>query len=329
MINVNINFINHGDTPIKIFYNFEIKEVNSPTPVANLPNSTHTLQPNESLPYSINRVYSAGNYRLSASAYINNTTTEKEDTKDMYFWVANPSELYANQSVQQNQELARFTLYSVFVAIAIAMITAIGTYLQFRSNKQTRKDSNKFAEEQLRLMKASNWELKESNELTRLSMVMDNEQIKAKISEPIVTVVNLHPEPPGQNGSLQLFPNFRNDGESALRNIKIYYKVFDRFVDIKEIVCEEQEIKKSVMDVPESIIPHASKNLNDGRQGIPFPNTDGPKSVTVWFSYKYFELYESEVVFDLRYNGKKPVSKSPARYDKIAINNMRVEKGLT
>jgi len=330
-INVTINFVNHGNETILVDYSFEIKAVEAATPVADIPSATASIQPNGNLPYSIPRVYSAGNYQIYATANIHNSTSDDDDRKEFFFWVATPLELYSKQALGQNQELlkqnrdlAQFTLYGVYAAIAIAITSIIAVVITHYNNKTVREDTNRFAEQQLQLMQASNQELKESNMLTRLSMDLSKDQIKAAIHEPIVTIVNLTPEITGRTKVLRLFPNFRNDGEVALRNTKIYYKVMDEVVELKEIVAQEQDIRESVIDVPGTIISGAPINLHDRGDdiGIPFPKS-GTKSVVVWFTYNYFEEFNSETVFDLRYDGIMPLSKSPIRYTKIDIEQAR------
>jgi hypothetical protein len=133
-------------------------------------------------------------------------------------------------------------------------------------------------------------------------------EVKKSGDEPDITIVNFHPEYTGSK-SLKLFPNFRNDGIAA-RKIKIYYKVMDKLVDLKEIVAKKREIQKSFFDVPGTVRHGDSVNLNDGNpeSGISFP-TQGSKSVVIWLIYRYGNDSEGEVVIDLRYNGEEPISK--------------------
>ncbi len=148
-------------------------------------------------------------------------------------------------------------------------------------------------------------------------------ETKTTNEEPDITIVNFYPERVGRNQILKLFPNFRNDGISA-RNIKIYYKVMKKIVDLKEIIAQEKEIKKSVMVVPGTVRHGDSVNLNDGSEecGIPL-NTDELKSVIIWMTYDFADGSNSEVVFDLRYREIKPVSKHPIRYTLMEIEDAR------
>ena len=326
-INVSIVFENHGDEQILVQYSYELKDLDRGDIIEDLSGwDQSNLEPGTNETYNHVMMYSAGNYRVYAMARIFNSTQDSNDIQEVAFSVATPIEFYSRQTLDETRNLASYTMLGVIISGIIALSAVLGVYLNYRHNETMRVATEKFSQEQLKLMQASNQELKESNMLTRLSLKLDGERLQAAIPEPFVTVVNIHPESVARDVTLRLFPNFRNDGETALRNTRIYYKVMDRFLELKEIVRREEEIKQSVMEVPETIIPHESKNLNDGREGIPFPTTEGPKSVVVWFIYNYMEDYNSETVFDLRYQGKNPVSKSPLRYSRTDIQRERAER---
>jgi len=148
-------------------------------------------------------------------------------------------------------------------------------------------------------------------------------EVRTSDGQPDITIVNFHPEISGSNRTLKLFPNFRNDGIAA-RNIKIHHKVMDKFVDLKEILALRQEIKKSVIKVPGTVRHSDSVNLNDGKEdsGIAFPNSDGSRSVVLWFNYDFGDKENGEVVFDLRYVGIYPISKHPIRYTRSDIKDL-------
>jgi hypothetical protein len=145
---------------------------------------------------------------------------------------------------------------------------------------------------------------------------------KASEDQPDITIVNFHPEFTA-NKTLKLFPNFRNDGISG-RNIKIHYKVFEKFVTLKEIVANEREIKRSVIEVQGTVRHGDSVNLNDGKEGsgIAFPNTDTSKSIILWLNYCYGDSSEGGVIIDIRYEGKQLVNKHPIRYTRSDIKDL-------
>lgn len=140
--------------------------------------------------------------------------------------------------------------------------------------------------------------------------------VKPTEEEPHIEIVNLHPERLGSDQPLKLFPNFRNDGSDA-RLIKMYYKLMDRFVELPEIARSEKEIKKLVINVSGTISRGASAHLTSREKGagVLFPNTLGLRSVVLWLTYNYGVSGKGMVIFDLRYDGQKPLNKHPLRYN--------------
>lgn len=94
--------------------------------------------------------------------------------------------------------------------------------------------------------------------------------------EPKIDDINRHPERLGTDQPLKLFPNFHNYGADA-RNIKMYHKVMDRFVELPDIVRSENEIKQSVISVPGTIAKGGSAYLTSREEdaGILFPTAPG------------------------------------------------------
>src|SRR6185503_17976438 len=145
-------------------------------------------------------------------------------------------------------------------------------------------------------------------------MRLANPTVKPTEEEPKIDDINRHPERLGPDQPLKLFPNFHNYGADA-RSIKMYYKVMDRFVELPEIARSENEIKKLVINLPGTIARGGSAYLTSHEEGagILFPTSPGLRSVVLWLTYKYGANGKGMVIFDLRYDGQKPLSKHPLR----------------
>lgn len=146
------------------------------------------------------------------------------------------------------------------------------------------------------------------------------------VSSPQVEVVNIRPEPSGQNPAVSYFPNFRNDGGVTMSNITIYHKALEEVLELPDLMKMELELKRSYIRVPGSIAPTESVNLNDGRKGIEWQKGDKPVNVVLWFAYEFEGNGYDEVMFNIRYDTQlKPVG-SVIRYTSSDIGKVRQDQ---
>jgi hypothetical protein len=328
-IGFTIYFINHGDQPVDLSYGFDHTQIETESSLAKLESGFNTLQPNSNFSYPHNRGYSAGNYRIYATAFANNTAFG--DSKEFFFTVSTPLELY-------NKQALNYTLYGLGISAVIAataILTAIWTRRQNqrqrednnKNNEEQRRDFREYVDRQLSLQKESNDELKESNRLTIESLKLKQKEIDISIGEPDLELVNPKIEP-GTGSTITLVPNYRNDGKVPASNVRVNYKIFDLVVTEEDIVRVESEIKSSFIEVPGSVYPTKSINIRAlklDKTAIEWSKKDPPKpqSVALWYTYVYGESETpGETLFHVQYQDRSLISR-PVKYSSSQIDAIR------
>lgn len=119
---------------------------------------------------------------------------------------------------------------------------------------------------------------------------------------PIIQIVNFGIEPP-QNPNqptTDYHPNIRNDGKVSVSNVKIYYKVMHRVVELRDIIRDE-DVRKACLPYEGSILPNQSARIN----AIQLPKTHNEISVIFWIEYNFDENESNEIIYDIRFSDWK------------------------
>lgn len=163
------------------------------------------------------------------------------------------------------------TVGLVIATLIIAGVTFFGILL---SNKRTRE---------------SNDALKESNRLLRIDILARY--------RPILQLHNRGIEPLDKpNDTLAHYhPNLRNDGNVEAKHIRIYYKTFQKTIEIIDIVKEEEDIKKHQIPYDASILPNGVAVVN----AIDLPVTNNEITVIFWIEYKFLASEEDQIIFNV------------------------------
>lgn len=136
--------------------------------------------------------------------------------------------------------------------------------------------------------------------ITESGLEVRDQKDEEKITEgPIVQIVNFGAEPPEFPNSqkTKYHPNLRNDGHESVSNIRIYYKIMDRIVDLNDIIREQEEIKKRAILYEGSILPGDSARVN----AIDLDRTDKEISVVLWLEYDYGVNQTNEIIFNIHF----------------------------
>ena len=147
------------------------------------------------------------------------------------------------------------------------------------------------------------------------NLVLENEREKKQIT-PIIQIVNFGVEPPDPSNpqKTNYHPNLRNDGNVSVNNIRMYYKVMHRVVDLDDIVREKDEIRRQYIPYEGSIFPNGSARVNP----IILEKTDKEISVVFWIDYDYGENESSAIIFNIQFQNFKNTRVTP--YDHSVLS---------
>ena len=117
--------------------------------------------------------------------------------------------------------------------------------------------------------------------------------------EPTVQIVNTGVEPPDPANPqrTKYHPNLRNDGTVPVSDIRMYYKIMNRVVDLADIIREKSKIRKTYIPYEGSILPNGSARVNP----IDLERTEKEISVVFWIDYDYGENESSEIIFNVQF----------------------------
>ncbi len=112
---------------------------------------------------------------------------------------------------------------------------------------------------------------------------------------PIVQIVNFGVESPASLSadSRKYHPNLRNDGNTTVNNIRIYYKIMDHTVSLNDIVRQKKDIQSRVVLYEGSIFPTGSARVD----AVDLPGTENETSAIFWLVYDFGENESTEIVF--------------------------------
>jgi hypothetical protein len=286
------------------------------------------VAPGKNINYTITRPYPAGQWSVLAVGSMINTTGE--DRVEKYFSTLTEQKLFNKQALQQSNQVNMILAGLAGVSAVIALGAAI---VNHRHNNRVLEHTKEYTKAQLELMQ-------ESNELTKSQLKLREEERKASLGEADLEIVQYNAEPRQtgfqtgkKNAPIELYPNFKNIGTVDARNIKIYFKVFDKLVTLSEILTFENEIKKSVIEVDGSLAPGRSINLHlikNKKQIIEWDRRDESKiySVVIWYTFDYREIERGETIFNIQYAGAEADNR-PTRYTKADIEQARGKRDGT
>jgi hypothetical protein len=235
ILNVTIFFTNARDEPTLIHHSFVIEQVRSdasPNIVANHTGDDQMVAPGRNINYTITRPYPAGLWRVYAVASMVNSTGE--DREERYFTALTEQELFNKQALHQTSQ---YNLILTILGVVSAGAAIGGAIINHRHNNRVRTDTMQYTNAQLKLMQ-------ESNELTKGQLRLKDEERRASLGEPTITILNYTPSHSGRSEELRMYPDFRNEGKVDARNINIHYKVFPQVVALDEIVKHERDKTK-------------------------------------------------------------------------------------
>ncbi len=135
------------------------------------------------------------------------------------------------------------------------------------------------------------------------------------LQKPIVQVVNFGVEAvdPNNPNTVKYCPNLRNDGTVPVNRVRIYFKIEQRILDIREIVKKETDIKKRAIEYNGSILPNGSARVDP----IDLQRTENESSVILWLEYNFADNKSDEIIFDVRFKNFQNTKVIPYTHENI------------